>query len=182
VQIAYLAPECRSADFAPLTVLDAVLSGAKPIGGGGAQTNRSARLYKALVQSGLASSAGSGYGASRDPYLFSLRATVQASHSAEEVERALLAEVERVQREGISAAELERVRRQVRAQIAYGLEGISGQARRLGMWEVLESYTRAESSLADLAAVTAEDVQRVALHYLTERRRTVGHFVPTEDH
>ncbi|MBC8074720.1 MAG: insulinase family protein, partial [Chloroflexales bacterium] len=178
VQTSYLAADCRSADFAPLLVLDAVLSGAKPMGGGGAQTNRSARIYKALVETELASSAGSGYSPTHDPFLFGLEATVGDGHSAAEVEQALIDVVETIGREGISKQELAKVLKQVRAQVAYGTESVTNQALQLGMWEVLDSYTRVDTLLDELAAVTADDVQRVAQTYLTERRRTVGHFIP----
>ncbi|GAB4430626.1 MAG: hypothetical protein OHK0015_16030 [Chloroflexi bacterium OHK40] len=183
VQIGYLAPDCRSKDFAPMAVLDAVLSGARSLNfmGGGAQTNRSARLYRALVETGLAASAYSSYLPTRDPFLFELSATVSADHTAAEVEGALLREVDKIQQEGVAADELARVLKQVRAQVAYSGESVTGQAMQLGMWEVLDSYRRTESLLDELAAVTADDVRRVARQYLTERRRVVGHFVPTDE-
>lgn len=183
LQIGYLAPDCRHPDFAPMAVLDAVLSGAKALHfmGGGAQTNRSARLYQALVETGLATDAGSIYGPSRDPFLFELSALVAEGRGAAEVEAALLTEVARVQQEGIAAAELARVQKQLRAQVAYGGESVTNQAMQLGMWEVLDSYRRVDSLLEELAAVTAEDVRRVAQAYLTERRRVVGHFLPTDE-
>lgn len=183
VQVAYLAPDCRSADFAPMAVLDAVLSGAKSPNfmGGGAQTNRSARIYKALVESELAAAAWSSYIPSRDPFLFELSATVREDHTAAEVEVALVGEIARIQQDGVDDAELARILKQVRAQIAYSLESVTNQAMQLGMWEVLDSYTRVETLLEDLTAVGAEDVRRVAQTYLTERRRVVGHFVPTEE-
>jgi zinc protease len=180
VQIAYLAPDCRSPDFAPLAVLDAVLSGAKPLSfmGGGAQTNRSARIYKALVETELAAAAASSYGPTRDPYLLELHATVREGRSAAEVEAALSAEVERVQQDGVAPDELAKVVKQLRAQVAYGSESVTNQAMQLGMWEVLDSYRRVDTLLDELAAVGAEDVRRVAQRYLTEQRRVVGHFVP----
>lgn len=183
LQIAYHVPNCTSADFAPLAVLDAVLSGAKSLTfmGGGAQSNRSARIYRALVETGLASGAGSNYMPTRDPYLFELQATVSAGRDAHEVEAALIAEIEKIQRDGITASELTKVSKQMRAQIAYGSESVTNQAMLLGMWEVLDSYRRTETLLDELAAVTAEAVQRVACSYLTERRRTVGHFIPEAD-
>jgi zinc protease len=181
VQIAFHSASCRQPDFAALIVLDAVLSGAKPLGfGGGAQTNRSARIYRALVETQLAAGAGSGFGASYDPSLFELNATVQDGRTATEVEHALLAEVEKVQQDGVSAEEMQKVLKQVRAQVAYSNESVTGQALSLGMWEVLDSYTRMGSLLGELSAVTAADVQRVAQTYLTDRNRTVGHFIPTE--
>ncbi|NTU80313.1 MAG: insulinase family protein [Chloroflexales bacterium] len=183
VQIAYLAPDCRSADFAPMAVLDAVLSGAKSphFMGGGTQTNRSARIYKALVETELAAAAWSSYIPSRDPYLFELSATVREDRSAAQVEAALVGELARVQQDGIDEAELARILKQVRAQIAYSLEGVTNQAMQIGMWEVLDSYRRADTLLESLASVSAEDVRRVAQTYLTERRRVVGHFMPTEE-
>jgi zinc protease len=183
VQIAFLAPDCRAADFAPMAVLDAVLSGAKSphFMGGGAQTNRSARIYKALVETELAAAAWSSYIPSIDPYLFELSATVREDRTAAEVEAALLTELARIQHDGIDQAELARILKQVRAQIAYSLEGVTNQAMLIGMWEVLDSYRRVDTLLESLSAVTAEDVRRVAQTYLTERRRVVGHYVPTDE-
>ncbi len=182
VQIAYLSPDCRSTDFAAMAILDAVLSGGKSLSfaNGGAQTNRSARLYKALVETELASSAGSSYVPSYDPFLFELSATVRHEHTATEVEAALLHEIEKIQQEGISASELAKVSKQLRAQVAYSSESVTNQALSLGMWEMLDSYKRTETLLDELAQVRAEDVQRVAQTYLIEKRRTVGHFIPSD--
>lgn len=182
VQIVYHAPDCRSADFAPMMVLDAVLSGAKPLSfSGGAQTNRSARIYRALVETQLAAYAGSGFRASFDPYLMEFEATVHDGHSVDEVEAALVAEVEKIQQDGVSDEEMAKVLKQVRAQVAYSSESVTNQALLLGMWEVLDRYTRTETLLDEVGSVRPADVQRVAQRYLTERCRTVGHFLPTED-
>ncbi len=181
VQIAYHTPSCRHADFAPLVILDAVLSGAKGMGfGGGAQTNRSARIYRALIETQLAAYAGSSYRAMIDPYLFELDATVQEGQTAAAIEAALIGEVEKVQSDGVDEAEVAKAIKQSRAQMAYSSESVTQQALRLGMWEVLDSYRRLDTLLDELAGVTAADVQRVAQTYLEERRRTVGHFIPTE--
>ncbi len=183
VQIGYLAPDCRSADFAPMAVLDAVLSGAKALSfmGGGAQTNRSARIYQALVETELAVAAWSSYGPTRDPYLFELNATVRPDRDAASVEAALIREIDRIQQDGISPDELAKVLKQVRAQIAYNGESVTNQALQIGMWEVLDSFRRVDSLPDELAAVTPDDVRRVAQRYLTERRRVVGHFIPSEE-
>lgn len=181
VQISYHTPNCRNADFAPLIILDAVLSGAKGLGfGGGAQTNRSARIYRALIETQLASYAGSGFRPSYDPGLFDLDATVQDGHTASEVEQALIAEVEKIREQGVDAAEVAKAIKQTRAQIAYSSESVTSQALQLGMWEVLDSYKRLDTILDEVAAVTPADVQRVAQTYLHENNRTVGYFIPTE--
>lgn len=183
VQIAYLTPACHHPDFIPLVVLDAVLSGAGPLSffGGGVQTNRSARIYKALVETELASSASSTYRPTRDPFLFEFYATVRNGKTIQAVEQALIHEVEKIQQDGVSPEELAKVIKQVRAQVAYGGESVTNQAMLLGVWEVLDHYQRVDTLLDELVAVRAEDVQRVAQTYLTEQRRTVGHFIPTEE-
>jgi zinc protease len=180
VQISYHTPDCRHSDFAALVLLDAVLSGAKALGfGGGAQTNRSARIYRALVETQIAAYAGSSYRPTRDPYLFDLDATVQEGHTAAEVEAALIREIEKIQQDGVDATEMAKVIKQARALMAYSSESVTQQSLRLGMWEVLDSYRRLDTLLDSLGAVSADDVQRVAQTYLIERYRTVGHLIPT---
>ena len=185
VQIGYLVPDCRSPDFAALVVLDAVLSGAKSLSfDRQVQTNRSARIYQALVETQLASMASSNYVPTRDPYLFELYATVNHTHTAAEVEAALLQEIAKIQQDGTRPEELTRIIKQVRAQVAYGSERVTSQADLLGLWEMIDTvqgYQRADTLLDEIAAVQCDDVQRVAQTYLTERRRTVGHFIPTEE-
>ncbi|PDV97691.1 M16 family metallopeptidase [Candidatus Chloroploca asiatica] len=183
VQIGFLAPDCRHPDFAATVVLDAVLSGAKAPSfmGGGAPTNRSARIYQGLVETELAAAAWSSFMPTRDPYLFELSAIVSEAHSAKEVEAALLHELVKIQQDGITPNELARVLKQMRAQIAYSLESVTNQALQIGMWEVLDSYQRGETLLEELATVEAADVQRVAQTYLTSKRSVIGTFLPTTE-
>jgi zinc protease len=182
-QAAFHVPDARHPDNFPLMVLDAVLAGASPMtfGGGSTPTHRSARLYKALVETELATRAGCGYGPSIDPGLFHFYATVRDGRSLEEVEQAMWAEVERVQDELVSEEELVKAQKQAKAQFAYALESVTNQALWLGLMEMVDSYTRFHSFLDDLVTVTAADVQRVAQTYLVETNRTVGFFVPTEE-
>jgi zinc protease len=116
-----------------------------------------------------------------DPYLFELEANVQEGHTAAEVEAALIHEVDQIQQHGVDESEMTKVVKQARAQMAYSSEGVTQQALRLGMWEVLDSYRRLGTLLDELAAVSAADIQRVAQNYLIERYRTVGHFIPTTE-
>jgi zinc protease len=182
VQMAYHVPDCRHPDYAPLVILDAVLSGAKSQSfSGGAQTNRSARIYRALVETQLASYASSGFRATYDPYLFEFDATVNEGRSADDIELALITEITKIQQDGVTEAEMTKAIKQARAQTAYSGESVTNQALMLGMWEALDSYKRLDTLLDALRSVTAQDVQRVAQTYLTDRNRTVGHFIPTED-
>lgn len=179
-QAAFHIPDARHPDNFPLMVLDAVLGGASPMtfGSGATPTHRSARLYKALVETELASRVGCGYTPSLDPGLFHFHATVREGRSLEEVEKAMWAEVQRIREEPVSAEELVKAQKQARAQFAYALESVTNQALWLGLMEMVDSYTRFATFLDDLAAVTAADVQRVAQTYLAETNRSVGWFVP----
>lgn len=177
----YHAPDACHPDYYPLLVLDAILSGAKPMSlSSPSVINKSARLYRALVEMELAASASSSFGGSLDPGLFSFSATVRAGRTLQEVEAAMLAEVQRVIDEPVEDAELAKTIKQSHAQFAYANEGVSNQAYWLGRMEMLESYRRLYTFLDRLSAVTKEDVQRVARIYLTPSNRTIGWSVPEE--
>jgi zinc protease len=145
---------------------------------GGAGTNRSSRLYQALVETELATSVGSLLEPARDPHLYDLSATVRTGHSLQEVEEALLHELSLIADSSITEDELNKAIKQSKAQFAYAAEESTNQAYWLGWSELLDSYTWFERYVERLSAVTVEDVQRVALRYLTPANRTVGWYVP----
>ncbi len=176
VQVAFHAVSATHEDFFPMVVLDAVLGGAKSFGGGGT-TNRSSRLYRGLVATGLAADVGSWVGPTIDPYLWWFDFTVNEGHSPEEVEAAFWKEIERIHAESVSAQELEKTRKQVRAHFVYGSESITNQARWLGFAEVVTSQAWLDSYLDRIAEVTVEDVQRVAQTYLRRDQATVGWYI-----
>ena len=175
-------PEASHPDNFALMMLDAVLAGASPMtfGGGSTPTHRSARLYKALVETELATRAGCGYSPNIDPGLFHFHATVREGRSLEETEGAMWEEIQRIQDEPVSKEELAKARKQAKAQFAYALESVTNQALWLGLMDMVDSYTRFHTFLDDLMTVSTADVQRVAQSYLVETNRTVGWFVPSE--
>lgn len=180
-QVVYHVPDARHPDYYPLLVLDAILSGAKPMCfSGSSAVNKSARLYRALVETDLAASASSSFGSSLDPYLFGFYATVRASRTLDEVEAAMLVEIQRVMDEPVEDAEFCKAIKQSRVEFAYANESVSNQASCLGDMEIIESYRRHYSFFDRLSAVTKEDVRRVAQTYLQPAHRTIGWFVPEE--
>ena len=179
VRISYHTPPVSHRDYVPLVILDAILSGGKAMFAFGGSQARSARLYRALVETRLASSVGSSYHPSLDPFLLTVGATVRDGRQPTEVERALLAEVARLQDEPVQDRELRVAVRQTQAQFAYSSESVTGQALTLGFLEIVDDYKRVESIFDELAQATPGDVQRVARAYLTEDNRTVGWFSPT---
>ena len=75
--MAFQAPAATHPDFFPLTVLDAVLGGAKGMGlFGGGGNNRSNRLHRALVEQDLVVDIDSSFRPTIDPFLFGFYATL----------------------------------------------------------------------------------------------------------
>jgi zinc protease len=181
LQVAYHAPAAGDADFFPMAVLTTILTGATGMNLlGGSPPNRSSRLYRALVEAGLAASVSGSFSPTLDPYLFSVEATVRAGKSLEEVEAAFDAEVEHVLAEPISASQLETAVKQTKAQFAYSSESVTSQGFWLGYSAVVTDTEWFESFLDRLESVTGDDVHRVANAYLARRNRTVGQYVPLE--
>jgi zinc protease len=177
-QCAYHTPPASHPDTYPLLLLDAVLSGAKPLGQGGRAMGRSARLYRALVDTQLAASASSHFSLTRDPYLFELYITLRPGVPIDKAEQACFDVITQVQLDGLTDEEFEKAKRQYRAQFVYASEGVQNYARWLGSMEMVHTYKAYELFLENLSAVGKEDVQRVAQQYLTETNRTVGWFIP----
>jgi zinc protease len=179
VEVMYHAPSATDPDFYPMVALDSILAGASSFNlFGGGTSNKSSRLYRALVESGLAAGVSGGLSATVDPFLYILSATVRNGQTPEAVEAALDAEVERARGELVTEEELAKAVKQARAMFAFGAESVSSQGFWLGYTEIFDDYRWFERYLDRLAAVTTADVQRVAQKYLARTNRTVGYYVP----
>jgi zinc protease len=148
-------------------VLESVLSG-----------GRTTRFFQRLVQTGLASSASAYDYGLRDADLAILHAAAQPGKTNEELEKALLAEIEILQKTPISAEELQRVLNQAEAGYIYGQDSVQSQGRQLGENAMRGDWRYGETYLENLRRVTPADVQRVAQKYFVSRNRTVGYFIP----
>ena len=182
IEISFRAPPATDGDYYPMVVLETILSGAKGMSlwGGGA-SNRSSRLYRALVETELASGVDCGMSSTVDPYLFTFSATVREGRTLPEVEAVLLAEIERATKGPVEQAELVKAIKQTRAQFAYSSESVTDQGYWLGFSEIVADTKWFDGFLERLAAVTAEDVQRVAGSYLRPSLRNVGWYLPQGD-
>ncbi len=178
VALAFKVPQLTSFESTPenddalaLTVLSAVLDG-----------YTGARLDRALTQGTdrVADSAGASFGLSgRGPQLFTLDGVPAKGKSPEQVETALRAEVTRVAREGITEAELNRVKTQWVAGQVYKRDSVMSQARELGSnWIEGFALDADERLIERLRAVTAAQVQAVATKYFGDDRLTVGMLRP----
>lgn len=172
VVLTWLGAEAASADAPALQVLDTILSGGK-----------SSRLYNALVyEQQIAVEAFSQADLPQQPGLFAVGAILASGQTVEAGEAALLAEVARLRDTPPTEAELEEARNEVIAGALRERETVDGRAFALGYaWATQGDPARANTELADLAAVTAADVQRVAQTYLPEDRRMTIRYRPESD-
>ena len=181
IQACYRFPAAAQPDFLPLSVLDSLLAGPSNLNMfSGGISNKTSRLYRALVDKELAVSAHGGAQATIDPFLYSITMTVHPKRQPEEVLSALDQEIQRLQKEKVSNEEITRAMKQARALFAYGSENITNQGFWLGYAEMFATYEWFQSYLDKLSKVTAKDIQRVANEYLKPQSRVVGTYVPQD--
>ncbi|MGH7428038.1 MAG: M16 family metallopeptidase [Candidatus Methylomirabilaceae bacterium] len=171
VYAGYHVPNLNHPDNFALEVLAYILSGGK-----------SARIYKSLVyEKQLALFAGAGYDReSIDPNLFALYANAMPGKTPEQVERALMEEIERVKTEPMPERELQKAKNQIEAGFLLGQDSVFNLARQLAEYEMVAGWRAWEAYLPGIRAVKSEDLQRVAKTYLTQDNRTVAVLIPTK--
>jgi len=141
---------------------------------------RSARLYQALVNTGIASAVNGGLVPTQHPFLYTLSVTATDGVPLAKVEDATLAVIEQVRREGLTPQELRKAKNQLRARLVFENDSISNIAHQLGYFETIDSW-RFVSSIADrVEAVTLDQVAVAASERLKPSNRTTGWFEPTE--
>jgi zinc protease len=179
VQVCYRFPPASHPDFFPLSVLDSLLAGPSNLNMfSGGISNKTSRLYRALVDKEVVVSIHGGAQATIDPFLYTITMTVHPKRKPEEALAALDQEIQRVREEKVSKDEIKRAIKQARALFAYGSENITNQAFWMGYAEMFATYDWFETYLDRLASVTVKDVQRVANEYFKPQRRVVGTYVP----
>ena len=179
LQAAYHAPAATDPDFFPMIVLDSILAGASAFNlFGGGISNKTSRLYRALVLTELAAGFSGNLAATVDPYLYSITCAARSESTLENLEAALDQEMDRAMTTTPTPQEMEKAKKQARAMFAYSAESVSNLGFWYGFAEILDQYTWFTNYLDRLNAVTATDVQRVAQNVLANSNRTVGHYNP----
>ena len=159
--------EARHADTHALAVLGNVL-------GGGV----TGRLYQALVEPSLALSVTVVPWQLRDPGLFSVFAPVRPGVDPAAVEKVVRDETERIARDGVTEAELEKARVQIEAEVIFDRDSTDqiaaslSEAIAVADWRWYAEYPHA------IRRVSREDVQRVARTYFRDDAITAGTFLP----
>ena len=181
VQVCYRFPPASHPDFFPLAVLDSLLAGPSNLNMfSGGISNKTSRLYRALVDKEYVVSVHGGAQATIDPFMYTITMTIHPRRKPEEALAALDKEIQRVKEEKVAKEEITRAIKQARALFAYGSENITNQAFWLGYAEMFANYNWFETYLDRLSVVTAKDVQRVAKEYFKPQSRVVGTYVPLD--
>ena len=167
VIVAHKVPNGRDADTAALAVLDSILSDGK-----------NSRLYKALVDTGIATDTGSFGGGHYDLSLHMLIVSLAPDATHDMAEKTLLAEVERVKKDGVTAEEVASAIRRYRVQLAFDRDGTSAVAGTLNEYVAIGDWTLYVTMEDSIARVKPVDVQRVARKYLNEDQSTTGWYIP----
>jgi zinc protease len=180
---AFRSPTATHPDFYPLVLLNAAYAGGGSLGlFSGGMTNKSSRLYKALVSSGLAAAVSANIAPTIDPYLYSITAVARPDRDLGEIETALEVELERLEKEPVTSEELGKALKRAKAQFVLAGESVSGQGQMLGMAEVITGdYQWYENTLDAFNQITLDDIERVRETYLQTDSRTVGLYLPARN-
>ncbi len=167
VGIAHKSPSGLKEDTYSLQVLSKILGGGK-----------SSRLYKKIVDKGLATGMFMWDFPFKDNGLFITYVFMTPGTDHAEVEKIVLDEYDNIKKKGVSKNEIERAKAQINSEMAFSRDGsysiasALNEAIAIGDWRFYTTYNN------KIAAVTAEDIKRVANTYLQEDQSTTGYFIP----
>jgi zinc protease len=169
VSAVYHIPAASHEDFAPLEVLESILS-----------TPPAGRLYKALVETKKASRVFAGAYAQHDPSVFDVSLEVRKDNSLDEARDVALATLDEVIANGVTTEEVDRVKRAFLNDRRQASTNTSALAVQLSSWVAMGDWRLYFLHRDRVEKVTPADVQRVAAKYLLPSNRTVGYFIPSE--
>jgi zinc protease len=162
-------PELRHPDVPAMDVLSVLLGG-----------GRSSRLFQQIRErQGLAHHVDAWTYSPGLPGVFGMSAIVDADKFTA-ARDAMLAEVEKVKINVVSADELQKAVKQFVSATLATRKTMEGQAQNLGgNWIAANDLNYSERYLAAVKRVTLADIQRVARFYLTDENRTLYALLPT---
>ncbi|HET8546833.1 MAG TPA: pitrilysin family protein [Bryobacteraceae bacterium] len=169
VSASYHVPAAAHPDSAAISVIEQVMT-----------TPPSGRLYKALVESKKAATAGSEFVPRRDPGDIGFTATVRKESSLEEAKHALLGTLEGIAATPITTDEVERARARLLRDIELHLTNSEQVAMALTEWVAAGDWRLLFLHRDRIRKITPEEVQRAAVSYLIPSNRTLGMFIPDD--
>ncbi len=171
ISISFPQPNSLSPDIAALTVLDAIMA-----------KGESSRLYQSLVYTQqIAAEVFTNFEATRDPGAYTLAAVLSEGKSADDGVKSLMAEIAKMRDTQVTAAELDEAKNELVSETLEGRETAFGKATELANAVIrFRDAKYADKLLADIQAVTAADVQRVAKAILDDNKRVTIRYLAEE--
>ncbi len=170
IEVAFHTPSIKDKDYHTMEVAEALLSHGK-----------SSRLYRALVEKGLATKVSSYLWDTQDPGMYSINVTLAPGKSHEEVEKALFSVVESIRVTVPEEKEVQKGRNQVKASFFRSRESITSIAENLAWFEAIGVPSYLDTYVQKVDAVTPKRVMEAAEHYLSTNRCTVGWYRAVEE-
>ena len=169
IMAAYHAPAGAHPDFVPLQLASSALA-----------DEPSGRIYKALVEKGLASDVGVNTLQLRDPGAVIFYAMVRKDASLDAARDAMFATLDDIKAHPITAEEVERAKNSALSEFERQMNNSQQVALQLSEWAAIGDWRLMFLDRDRARSATVEDVQRTALQYLKTSNRTVGLFIPGE--
>jgi zinc protease len=186
LKVGFHGPAAGDPEFFPALVLDAVLTGANGINLWSSfrvpPPQRRTRLYRALVDRGLASAVSGGMLPTAHPFLYIISATATSGTPLSAVESQVLEELDVVRQHGVSPAEVHAAQTQLKARLVFDADSVTNIAHQLGYFQTIGCPEVYRDAPARIDAVTTEEVSALARRMLAESNRTVGWFDPLPVH
>jgi zinc protease len=110
--------------------------------------------------------------------LYTISVTATDGTPLASAESALLEEVHRVDREGVTDAELRKAKAQLRTRLVFDTDSITNIAHQLGYFETIGGVNLFMTLSARIADVTVDEVNAAARAVLPAANRTIGWFDP----
>ena len=169
VIVGYHVPDGAHEDFVPVQVAARALS-----------DTPSGRLYRALVETGLATQVGSDELQQRDPGMVLFYAILPPDGDVEQVRDILLATVDELETNPVTDEEVDRMRNQALSSIERLMNDSQAVALQLSEWAASGDWRLFFLDRDRVRAVTADQAQTAAMRYFKTSNRTVGVFTPEE--
>jgi zinc protease len=141
----------------------------------------SGRLYKALVETKMASSISADAAQFADPSLFMVRAEVRTELPLDPVRETLIRTTEAAGSTAPTAEEVDRARERLLKNWEMAMRNTERSAVGLSEWSAMGDWRLIFLHRDRIRSTTAADIQRVAATYLKAENRTVGLFMPTKE-
>jgi zinc protease len=169
IAVTYLGPSIRSEDSSALSLVGEILAGGE-----------SSRLYQTMVyEQQVAQNVSCDTDMREDLGLIAFRLVLASGKPIADAEKSLNAEIEKVLKDGVTQAELDKAKNRFLTGKLMERETFNGKANALGQAVVVYGdATRVNTDLAKLQAVTAAQIKEIMNKYLTGKKKVVLEYLP----